>query len=296
LPIHAILESEPEGASFEMPNDIIVFKKDKLDFVKTGSGEVDIAKSELFTSALKDNGFVFPVKLFAGNPTTMKNVDEGLLLIDDKNTLFQLKMIKALPSVKNTNITIQGNPLYLTLHESERKKYLGLVVTDKEVYINTYENTLIKLPIEDYNPNNHLMILRLTPLYQTIVKSDLSSKELPIEYTATDMNFNALHTNNQTYPKYVIEQENTRDAWLSFLTPYTIKQFRHDSNDILFDTKISPNILFVLLGILLAEILYFAITKYKKEKFDFLVAVLLFFTGLPGLISSYIFGPSIKRG
>ncbi|MFV0480897.1 MAG: DUF4857 domain-containing protein [Campylobacteraceae bacterium] len=295
LPIHMLLESSPKGASLEASNDVVVFKQDRLDFIYTANGTKNIEKSKQFTKSLLNAGLVFPIKFIATNPSTLKSFDEGMLFIDSKNKVYHLKMIKGEPSVRDTEVNIPDTPLYISLSENERKLYYGLIATNKDVYMYTYEDKLLRLPLDNFNPKDNSLALRFTPLYQTIIKNDLTKRDAPIEYTATDLDFNSLHVNNQTFPENILDKFSLNDKGLSILTPFVIKQYTYDTVQTVFDIKLSPSLLFVFLGILFAEILYFAHIFFWKIKLDKTAPILILFSGIPGLIAILLFGPISKK-
>lgn len=290
LPIHILFETAPVGTQFPVPKDVTLFQEDRLEFVTMNDGVIDTLKSEAFTASLKNAGFVFPVKRVATNPSPLKSFDEGMMLIDAQNKLFHLKMLKDKPFVHNMRQTILENPLYMTLEENPRKQYYGLIATDKSVYLYTYANELILLPLETYDPAKHSLMIRMSPLYQTIIQADITDKTQPLSYIATDTDFKTLHVKKQTFPQTITEQFEAIENGLSFLTPFTLTQFSSSKGGIVFDFSFADNKLFAALGSLFALILYVVYIRLRHLKLNALSLLLIALSGIPALLALIMFG------
>jgi len=212
------------------------------------------------------------------------------MLIDAQNNLFHLKMLKDKPFVQNMHLTIPETPLYMTLEENPRKRYYGLIVTDRSVYLYTYANELVKLPLNAFNPTKHALMIRMSPLYQTIIQSDVTDKTQPLSYIATDIAFQPLHVKEQAFPQTLTEQFQRLEKGLSFLTPFTLRQFSSSKGGIVFDFKGADNTLFALLGIVFALVVYIGYIRLRHLKLNVFSLCLIVCSGIPALIALMVFG------
>jgi hypothetical protein len=134
--LHLMLESEPEGAKLELPTDFfrLTAARHGLEFIVPQTGRVDREKSRRFTAALREAGFEYPVQALAGNPDPRKDYDEGYLLLDARNRLFQLKMVHGAPVCRAGGVIEEGSVRGLVVAERRRREMLGFVITEAEVY------------------------------------------------------------------------------------------------------------------------------------------------------------------
>ncbi|MDR0761682.1 MAG: DUF4857 domain-containing protein [Campylobacteraceae bacterium] len=293
MPLFALLESSPVGAYLEMPSDILLIKQDRVIFIDCISGKTDEEKSQRFTKALKDSGAAFPILKAFSNPTNLKPFDEGLIFADSANKLFQLKMIEGAPFVKQISDTLDAKVLFINVSEDERRLFYGLVVTKNGVYVNTYEDGLKKLPLDDYNPQTTSLSASFTSLYHSVMSNDLSLKNSPAYFKALTKDFDIIREYKKDIPQDIVQKRERISYVLSFLTPFSISQFNAFSNEVLFDIKFASSAVFALFGVVFALILYIALNFKKRVYMLDLIAIC--FTGIAGLISLQIFGSFSKK-
>ncbi|MBN1840206.1 MAG: DUF4857 domain-containing protein [Campylobacterales bacterium] len=294
LPLQILFENTPFGTQFPVPKDVVIFKEKGLEFITMSDGVVDEAKSLKFTKALKDAGLVFPIVSVATNPTPLKSFDEGMMLVDANNALFHLKMLKNEPLVRTMQISLPEKPLYMTLEENPRKLYYGLIVTASKVYLYTYKQELIALPLFQFDPHKHAVVIRMSPLYQSIIQTDISDKNVPVKYVATNTHFEPLHVNEQSFPKNIVETLALNEKGLSFLTPLRLKQFSSFESGIVFDMRMAEDKLFMVIGMLFALLGYLCYTRLMYKVFNALSALLIALFGLPALVAIVLFGDVSK--
>ncbi|MDR1555166.1 MAG: DUF4857 domain-containing protein [Campylobacteraceae bacterium] len=293
LPLHVLFESSPLGVSLEMPSDILLVKSDGFVFIDCISGAINEEKSQSFTKAAKDGGVLFPILKASTNPSAMKPFDEGMFFADSANRLFQLKMIKGEPFVKQISEAIDKKILHISVNEDERKLFYGSVVTEDSAYINTYDEGLRKLPLANYNPKTTSMTAYFASMYHSIILGDLSVANYPSQYVAVTENFDIAREYQKNLPQNVIKQKEYISYGLSFLTPFYITQFDSFSNEVLLNIKFASNTFTALFGILFALILYVVVNFKKRFYIADLAAICL--TGIPGFIALLIFGSFAKK-
>ncbi len=159
VPLYPLLESLPKRVDLTMPEDVFRCTDHGLEFVIMATNSVNEAKSRLFTQALIQKGFSFPVQLASGNPTTRKDYDEGYLLLDAKGQLFHLKMTVGRPYVKAINTVSESNPSqglnlkHIFATEFKGRQIRGFL-TDAEMHMYALLSDYTIRPLEgvSYNP------------------------------------------------------------------------------------------------------------------------------------------------
>lgn len=187
--LYPLFESRSGRAQLELPQDFFRITW-RVDFIDASTNQILEEKSQMFSAALFHNGFVFPAELISGLPTQRKSCDEGYLIVDSKDQLFHLKMIKGKPFVKKVDIPEGLNFRYIGCVDFKNKNFYAYLVSGKnEIYILTQgDYKLIKWPVEGYDPatcdlkiygdlfnytviieaEDHIKAIALTPDYQLV--------------------------------------------------------------------------------------------------------------------------------
>ena len=187
--LYPLFESRSGRAQLELPQDFFRITW-RVDFIDASTNQILEEKSQMFSAALFHNGFVFPAELISGLPTQRKSCDEGYLIVDSKDQLFHLKMIKGKPFVKKVDIPEGLNFRYIGCVDFKNKNFYAYLVSGKnEIYILTQDDyKLIKWPVEGYDPatcdlkiygdlfnytviieaEDHIKAIALTPDYQLV--------------------------------------------------------------------------------------------------------------------------------
>lgn len=151
--LYTLFESASGNVDLYLPPDVFRTTETGLEFIDCQTNTVLINKSLLFTNALKEAGFVFPVKLIWGNASTHKDYDNGFLLTDSNGGLFQLKMIKSKPFVLPIQTEVRHWQLVLTV-EPANHDLLGLAVDkNNRLYVVKTNGTTVLTGIDEYDPN-----------------------------------------------------------------------------------------------------------------------------------------------
>lgn len=147
-----LIESSSGRVNLEYPNEFFIIK-DRLEIIDARTNIVNQEMTELFTSELKKNGFVFPAKESFGNPTTRKPYDEGYFVIDSEDQFFHIKRIKDKPFCKKIELPTGVKVAHMNVHEIALKEFYGIFVSQENgLFILSYgDYKVIKLTIEDYN-------------------------------------------------------------------------------------------------------------------------------------------------
>ncbi len=157
--LYTMLESESGRVDLQLPPDVFRLTPDGLEFIDCETNIVNRAKSRSFTRELTKHGFTFPVRLIWGNPSTRKDYDNGFLLTDARHRLFQLKMVRGMPWVREIATTrVLGDSarfIQLFTVEPANRKLIGMVVTDDHRLFAVRSNgTLAQMDIDRYDPQS----------------------------------------------------------------------------------------------------------------------------------------------
>jgi len=182
--LYTLLESASGRVDLSLPPDVFRLTKDGLEFIDCETNQINKAKSLSFSRELTKNGFVFPVQLIWGNSTTRKDYDNGFLLTDANDRLFQLKMVKGTPwvrEIKNDKLQIKKYIQVFTLEPANRQ-LIGLVVDDAyQLYAVRANGELAHIGIDAYDPQE----------MQITIVGDLFHWTIT-EYTASDSRYYAV--------------------------------------------------------------------------------------------------------
>ncbi|MBR1877777.1 MAG: DUF4857 domain-containing protein [Paludibacteraceae bacterium] len=148
--LYTMFESASGNVDLTLPPDVFRLTKDGIEFVDCETNTVNRAKSLSFSRELTKHGFIFPVRLIWGNGSTRKDYDNGFLLTDANDQLFQLKMVKGMPYVRkceNAEIVKWKNVFTL---EPANRKLIGLAVSeDNRLFAVRSDATLAEIGIQD---------------------------------------------------------------------------------------------------------------------------------------------------
>ncbi|MBQ9471137.1 MAG: DUF4857 domain-containing protein [Bacteroidales bacterium] len=161
VPLYFLQEAMPRRAELEMPSDVMRFTAQGVEFVDMTSNTIDPDKSLRYTKALTAKGFAFPPRYVAGNPSTHKDYDNGLLLLDARQQLFHLKQLRGRPYVQPVAVPDSVRLRHLFVTEFRDRQLLGLL-TDSchrlfALRADSYE--LVRTGVDGYDPEQHNMTI-----------------------------------------------------------------------------------------------------------------------------------------
>ena len=186
--LYTMLESASGRVDLTLPPDVFRLTDDGLEFIDCETNTINKAKSLSFSRELTKHGFTFPVQLIWGNGTTRKDYDNGFLLTDSQNRLFQLKMVKGTPWVREIIVNRKSSNrkwIQLFTLEPANRQLIGLVVDDAyQLYAVRANGTLAHIGIDAYNPQEMQITITGDLFHWTIT-----------EYTATDSRYYAVDAN-----------------------------------------------------------------------------------------------------
>lgn len=279
IQLFPMLESKSGRVRLEMPDDYFRITN-RFEFIDCATNKIDETKSACFSTYLGVKKFAFPAKLIAGNPTTKKAFDEGYFVLDAKNNLFHIKMVKGKPFCVNTNIPDSLDVAYMKIMEMPLMEFYGLMITRQgDVYFISYDNyKLIKLPLKDYDITKDVFALMGDQFYRTVSLVNSQS----IRTVVTDRKYRVVDTYKQTWKN---NSELRAGIAASYLFPFTLKLNDENSSYSNFYFQFSGSN--ALIGsIIFASITFVILRKrqisLQKGWFDLLLVLI---TGVFGFIA-----------
>ena len=194
--LYTLLESASGRVDLVLPPDVFRLTDEGLEFVDCETNTVNRAKSLSFSRELTKHGFVFPVQLIWGNSSTRKSYDNGFLLTDSNDRLFQLKMVKGTPWVREIMTTNTCRWKQLFTLEPDNRALIGLAVSqDNRLFAVRSDGHTA--PIGEMSPS--LVPCTLSPctltydpqVMQITITGDLFHWTITL-YTATDTRYYAV--------------------------------------------------------------------------------------------------------
>ena len=290
IKIYPMFDTKKEVALPKFPKEMFRITESRMEFLIASSNIIDKHLSNIFTNALKSEGFIFPARLIAGKTTSMKPFDEGYFIVDSKNNVFHLKRVDNKPVCIRTPIPNDIKIRNIRISENNRREFYGTLLSNSgKLYIISYDNyRLIPLPLEKYNPDIMDLKMLVNPIYRVITYSNKNR----VYAVATDRDYNAIARYHRDMP--VINGKLIKGVY-SILFPFSI-QAEPDveiSRYMLFDILINDRA--AMIGIIMSILLYIVYMRKKNynikaNRFDFIIILL---TGIYGLIACVVVKPEI---
>lgn len=292
LNIHTLFESSPWSARLALPEDMFRVEPAGLTFIRTADGTIDTDKSKRFTKAMHEAGVLWPLRGIGGNPSPLKEFDEGYLLVDAASTVFQLKMVHGEPDCRNTRLSIPGHVRAVAVDEHARREFYGAVVTDESVFLVTYADTLLHLPLDGFHADNSMAVLRTDPLNRTIASADMRDRiKNPLRLVAMGTDYQPVRRFDLPLPdghrSYAVQMQTLASA----LFPFSIIQSVPEDGRVLLRLAPAASLPLAAAGCALATIILVILRRRSGQRVMPVDVVVTLLTGLPGLIALQVFGP-----
>ena len=207
--LYTMFESASGNVDLLLPPDVFRLTDEGLEFIDCETNTVNRAKSLSFSRELAKHGFVFPVRLIWGNGTTRKDYDNGFLLTDSEDKLYQLKMVKGMPWVREIESKVESQKSkeesnirfkQLFTLEPANRRLIGLAVSEDNRFFAVRSNgqlAEIGLPDSSFvHRTSSLCPFSYDPQQMQIsIVGDLFHWTIT-EYTATDSRYYAVDAND----------------------------------------------------------------------------------------------------
>lgn len=169
VPMYPLMEALSGEVNLRMPDDYFRLVSSGIEFVRIADNKVDQAKSEAFTSALSDAGFIFPACWATGIPNPKKTREEGYFLSDNEGKVFRIRMEKGNPVIYTHPNLSRLRPTSILPQTVDDASIFGLAFCDNnEIYaITAPDMEPKKLPL-DFDPTWQSFFIWRTPFYWNI--------------------------------------------------------------------------------------------------------------------------------
>jgi hypothetical protein len=268
--LHMLFESNPVGARLQYPADFfrLTAARDGLEFIDPTSGRIEVDKSRRFTEALQAKGFVWPVASLAGNPTDRKEYDEGYLLIDANNRLFQLKMVDGAPVCTDSEQTVPGKARGVAVKEHRRREMLGYVATDDAFYaVMQKDLALKKIPVADFSADKTDITLWADLFGKTAITQDVTDFHEATLGQAMTAGFAVHREFRQHQEQKDIAALDLREKAESFLFPLLFTQRERTSLYMRLRLQSAEHPAMAVIGNLLMLVVLLCAWRWKKQRF-----------------------------
>lgn len=279
IQLFPMFESKSGRVKLTMPDDYFRIN-DRFEFIDCQTNTINQDKSNLFTAALEKEKFSFPATMIDGNPTDRKAFDEGYFVLDSKNKLFHIKMVKGNPYCVNTNMPASLDVAYMSIMEMPLREFYGIIFTKQgEVFLITYDNyKLIKLPLDNYNIKKENFLLIGDQFFRTFTLTSAKG----VRAIATDRDYKVV---DRYEISWLDNYEMPAGIVASWIFPYTLRLDDASSSFSNFFFRFSGYQSFIV-SFFLAIIIYFILRNrkisLKQGWFDLLIVL---FTGIFGFIA-----------
>lgn len=278
IELYPLFNNDPNVAIMPFPEDVFRFTNSSMEFINAEYNRVDKELTEVFTSVLKEEGFVFPATVIGGKTTNLKPFDEGFFIRDGKGQVFHVKRVNNRPQVKNTLIDSSLDIQDIIVSENRRREFYGTIITRQgELYLISYDNyRLIPLPVEQYRPSEMDFKLLITPLFQNAVVSDRDF----VRGTAMDKDYAPirrfeLKRKNTAHPLFTIVKHLLLPYQLEFHSPFRAQA----------DPQLHFGGPWSLIGILCSAGVYLYFAQKKDKNFNKGEMALVLVSGFYGLLA-----------
>ncbi|QEC42512.1 DUF4857 domain-containing protein [Pseudobacter ginsenosidimutans] len=280
--IYPLFESQPEfGLSFS--KDYFRIGK-RIEFIDAKTNKLNEAKSKQFNEVLQREGFSYPAKMAAGLPTLMKKRDEGWFIVDNKDQLFHLKLIKGEPWLKKIQTPAGMQFRYIVCNDFDADEFYAIIITpDSKIYVlNKKDYSTTQLPVEGYNVNNTSAIISGTLFNKTVV----ARSDKGVQLTTMDRNYKVIDKYFYPLPQ---KSEMAIGKVASALFPFQLDLSSPHNEFISFHLSDSKNWSWLVLNLVLVIITLILIRREGKSlgrSIPDLVIVAL--TGIFGFLAVHI--------
>ncbi len=202
ISVFPLTESIPGQKELIFSKEQFRMTRNSMEFINTASNKKDEKLTRLFTSALGENGFLFPARAVYANSASPKSLHGGVFLVDQEYHVFYVKRVEGIPQVMKTSIDPGIRTRAIGVSPSDFPEYHGvLVAEDGRIFlISRHHFELIALPCEGYSPDTMDLTLILNPLYCTAVFSD----DQFIHAVAMDRNFQVVDTHSRKMSRAIL--------------------------------------------------------------------------------------------
>lgn len=168
VPLYPIANSDPERVVVAAPHEAFRWTRDGIEIVQMESNTVNEAKTLQFREALRE--VALPVKISVCRPEARKEYDNGYLLVDNENALWQLRQIRNAPSLRRLEAP-EGERIEMAwITEYEVNTTLGYVSTasGRMYRVDAARGTCYEMPVGGFSPGKESLMVFGNVFDQTV--------------------------------------------------------------------------------------------------------------------------------
>lgn len=282
--LYPLFESESGRANLEMPTDFFRITH-RMEFLDAATNKIDERKSQMFTTVLNNREFNFPAKMIAGIPTTRKSCDEGYFVVDSKDMMYHVKMIKGEPYVRKINVPEGLTFKHISCVDfSDKKYYAYLVSEDNGLYILTQDlYEFIRWPFNVLQPETDELRIYGNLFHYTVITRRPGFQKA----VALDNQYQKVDEFVETWP---VRAETKQGNIASFIFPAELELSIPTSNYINLYVDWTKKLNWLIMNVILVviQVLIIRRTKLKMRK-NILDLVIVGATGIYGFIAVNFF-------
>ncbi len=279
-----MFESRSGRAMLEWPDDFFRITW-RIEFIDAATNKVLEEKSQMFSAAMFHNGFVFPAKNIWGISSPKKSVDEGYFIVDSRDQLFHLKMVKGKPFVRKIDLPAGLKFRHIDCVDFKNRTFYAYLFSEKnEIYILTQDDyKLMRWPVNGYNPEiTDIKIYGDLYNYTVIMESPGEVKAVVL-----DKNYQYVDSYTETWP---VREDTKVGKIFTSVFPAQISLTSDTSKFVSFYFNLSGGFYWLVLNFFLV-ILQLIWLYWKKKIFRNHVAdlVIVSVCGVFGMIAVHLF-------
>lgn len=258
-PITVLFENRPEGTSLSFPDDVLVYETDGVRFVNAVTGEVLKSKTDTFNLAMRFADVKFPIVAAGNNISALKAFDEGIFFVDSKKSLYQLRMQNGNPNVRIVASELPDDIRFISVEENENREFYGLLASDTAVYLNSYDGTIKRFPIEGLDTPRNFVSVWSNPVNFSLSVDTRPVKGGPadLRLIAADKNMNLIADKTFAYPDFKKDDRRFQEMGTSFISPFSVYQRDPLYRGVLFGVRTPAYWTAAVAGGLFAALLFF---------------------------------------
>lgn len=286
-----LFESKSNQVALTFPNYRFFGDKDGLIFINSDTNSKMVEKSKLFSDALKNEGFVFPVSIIGGNWTTFKPYDSGVFLVDSKNKLFHLIQKDGKPFVSAYSLPNENRIKHIFVSENKHKNLLGLIITQaSEAFLIFNDKEILEfqsIALPNFNADTMDLKIILDPMHILALYSD----EKNIYGNVFDKNL----TKIKEYKKEMSRAYSTNYSKIkNILFPFTLQLERENFDSLFMQIKLSDTLVYSFVFSILLALIHLVFARKDNRMLLIYKSILILITGIFGFVSLLFLRKSIQ--
>lgn len=280
--LYPLFESRPEFG-LRYPTDMFRINT-RMEFIDAKTNTINEAKTKLFTDHINKEGFAYPAKIIAGLPTLMKRKDEGWFIVDAKEQLFHIVMVKGEPYVKKIQNPGGIRFKHIICNDYDSGEFFATIISaDNKVYVlNKADYSTTQFPIEGYDPEHQVMMFTGNQFNKTITLMDEKGSKV----VTVDRQYKVIGQITELLP---LKSEMVIGKVFNFIFPFHLTLDSPDSSFITMSAERSATYGWIILNlVLLVLTIIFIRREGKAMKNSILDLIIVAVTGIFGFLAVHI--------